>query len=567
MSTWFRTLTGVALLLIMLSGSGCTYYFGKSWMKKAPGREGSLSLPNTMRPVPYTPEQTVNNGKELLWHWAEKPLTDEVADSKITATRMVLARLMLKHEVPETNAFLMKMTVTGIGGSTHFMNKKGDYDFREIGLVGILHQFGDDTTVLYPETAKYITEVLLIETGSKPKTRTPHMLGLMRDTENHILMKEITRYLRNQWIFDHYDDDAQYDNSKNGMEQWFIKHLTHMNETGAYEFNANPYMGYTLSALLTLHSFTGSDTVKQMTQQVLDELNWEYALGTYNFRGYQPFRRRMERSSRTNLQNAPHTAMMLTWYYKYRNQPIKLEDIPGNYHQALNALVYEYQLPVQIYCEAVDTECAPPDGSRREYFVRIGHGVKASPEIYSAGTKFLISAGGVMRGKRSQIVPRPIVLLLNDTVKDLNNCFYIPASRKPNKWNQTGVYHKFAVGREPVHIPDNQLPKGKEAGWEVYDPYGDGMFYVVVYSRDDLGIMAIVNDWAHGDAKTLAHYMAVTNKPFDPRECFQMPYGPQICYDLDAKKKRWVIESVQGEEPLDRKFDKWPRHQGRYFTN
>lgn len=553
------------MLLLLLSGSGCTYYFGKSWIKKAPGREGNLKLPASIRPAPQTQEQIVANGQELLWHWAEKPLTDDVADSKITATRMVLARLMLKHEVPETNAFLMKMTVTGIGGSTHFLNKKGDYDFREIGLVGILHQFGHDTSVLYPETARYISEVLLIETGSKPKTRTPRMLGLMRDTENHILMKEITRYLRNQWIFNHYNSDKQFDNRQNGMDKWFVKHLGHMNETGAYEFNANPYMGYTLSALLTLHAFAANDTIRQMTQQILDEFNWEYALGTYRFRGYPPFRRRMERSSRTDLQNSPHTAMMLTWYHKYRNQPFTLDDIPGNYHQAINAWVYPYQLPLQVYCEAVDTECAPPDGSSREYFVRIGHGVKASPEIYSGGGSFLISAGGVKRGNRSQIVPRPIVLLLNDTVTDLRNCFYIPDSRKPNKWNQTGVYHKVAVGREPVHVPDHLLPKGREDGWEVYDPYGDGSLYVVVYSQPDLGILTVVTNWQHGDAETLANYVAVNNASFNLRECFQMPEGPKVCYDLNAKKKRWIIESVDGQEPLDRKFDKWPRHQGRYF--
>lgn len=554
-----RSTVGVIILgTLLLLTSGCTYYFGSSWMKKAAGRNGNLEYKPSQRPAELTREEQIEIVRPLLEYWAERPLNDELLEGKVSGSRVLMAKLTLHKDIDTVNRFMQYMTVVGNSGSTSFMNKKGDYDFREIGIVGILCQFGDDTTVLYPATADHIVNTLLIEKGSKPDIKTPKTLGLMRDTENHILMKEITRYLRNQWIFQHRESTEEHDNTKNGMDRWMIHHLQEMLETGTYEFNANPYQGYTMSALFTLHSFAANDTVVQLCEQLLDELHWEYALGSYGFRTYRPFRRRQERAGITNLFGDPQGAISQSLCFKHDKKPFRLEDIKGNnYHQVINAIVYRYQLPDDVYRLTV----SPAE----EYFVQIGHGLKASPELLSAGPGWLLSGGGVKRGKVSQIVPRPITLLLADTASDLNSCFYIPDDRKPNKWNQTGVHHKFAVGRYPVHVPERFRPVAEKDGWQVYDVYGRGNLYVVTKSKKDLGVILLYNDWQF-EPQGLVDLVAEYN-PDDKllhKKCTAPRHGVYE-YDLHAAKNKWVIDYVN-DLPVDRKFDSWPRHQG-WFAN
>ena len=93
-----------------------------------------------------------------------------------------------------------------------------------------------------------------------------------------------------------------------------------------------------------------------------------------------------------------------------------------------NGCLLSYQLPDQI----VDWVKNKP----LQYFIQMGHGAKASPEIYSGGPGFLISAGGVYQGKRSLIVARPITLLIGDDAQNLNE-----VSRTNS--NQKVLYNKF----------------------------------------------------------------------------------------------------------------------------
>jgi len=64
------------------------------------------------------------------------------------------------------------------------------------------------------------------------------------------------------------------------------------------------------------------------------------------------------------------------------------------------------------------------------YFVKMGYGKDACPEIYAAGKNYLLSAGGVNRGKKSQIVARPITLFENDGVKNLEETFHLSGPGK-----------------------------------------------------------------------------------------------------------------------------------------
>ena len=197
-----------------------------------------------------------------------------------------------------------------------------------------------------------------------------------------------------------------------------------------------------------------------------------------------------------------------------------------------------------------------------EFFVRIGHGPSASPEIYSGDRDYLISAGGVSRGIRSRIVARPIVLLLNDGATELEQVVHLagPGAHYA-KWNNTGVHRRFACAAGPVHIPKGWAPACSDAVWRVY-ALGEDL-HLAVHSTREMGVIVIVRDLS---AEHVLGSVSRANRDAAAlRGGFQWPSGPRLRYDPCAARDIWVIEAA-GDEPLDRAFDGWPRMSGSLPT-
>lgn len=205
----------------------------------------------------------------------------------------------------------------------------------------------------------------------------------------------------------------------------------------------------------------------------------------------------------------------------------------------------------------------PPTGlwgveEKPNYFIRIGHGPKASPEIYSGDSDYLISAGGVHRGKRSMIVARPITLMLNDKAQKLEDVFHLagPGS-KFTEWNNTGVYRNFACAAGAVHIPDGQIPAVKNPIWAVYR-FGESLS-LAVHSRQDLGIICLFRN--SDPEKALQQVTESNSNPKLLYREFQWPGGIRITYDVKASKDKWVIISA-GKQAVNRAHDQWPLMDG-----
>jgi len=66
---------------------------------------------------------------------------------------------------------------------------------------------------------------LLIEEGGKYRVKVPRSLGLVNDTENHYLMTEGSRYLKNRWLQLHGHFEKKFDNIQNGLEKWLLVEL------------------------------------------------------------------------------------------------------------------------------------------------------------------------------------------------------------------------------------------------------------------------------------------------------------------------------------------------------
>ena len=524
------------LVLFCLNLSGCAYYFGNSW------QNSFKNIPKTEDPTFGERPKRVSNEElknhPLVIYSAQKELVRPETKRQRGPERLMMAKLVAGVDVEHVNNYLLESTPWGNSGTSGSLNPLGDYDFTPVILAAILYKFQDDTALLWPKTAAHIANVLLVEEGGKPHTKTPRTMRIMKDTENHILMTNISQYLKNQWLFAHGETGTEYNNLENGLEEFLLDNLEELNTTGQYEFNSKPYEAYTITALLILHSYAASETLQSKAKQVLDSWAWEYTQTSSDFRKSAPFRRRMQRFSSTSLTDNASSSMMKAWYLEHEKGTFIVDEIQQNRSHVLSALIYDYRPPAKIWKQ---------DNSERLVF--IGHGKKSSPETHSRGTGFLLSAGGFQRGEVSQLVARPIVLMLDDNANDLMQCFHINGSGKWQKWNNTGVHHRFAVGRSEVFVPSQYEAVDSIGNWKLYEPNAD--VSIVTYSLPEFGLIYL--------PKSKIELKELVKMNSNPTACmFHFGDGRSVEFDVKAPKGKWVITKVDGVE-VNRKTDSWPR--------
>lgn len=515
-------------------------FWGAARLKAIPVAEGNLYPDHTRT---HQPDDDAELREALLDYWSSQPLPDWRKRGKVEAPRIILACLFERKRIREVNDYLCKQKPAGVTGSTWKLNPHGDYDFTLMALTPLLYFFGNKPGLLYPKTLKHLVNTLLISHGGSFQRAVPGTAGLVEDTENHLLMTNGSYYLKNRWLRLHGHRERKYDNTRNGLQRKLLDYLLEIYHCGLYEFNSAPYEGYTLSALLNLQGFAG-DSVQLMAERILDRLNWEYAFGSWHFKRFPPFRRRYDRAGRTNLQGDYQGAMMKTWVSFY-NDSLELSVKRGK-HQALWAAVMPYRPPDRV----VNLVC----DKKKPYYVKMGHGWNSSPEIYSGGRYYFLSAGGVNRGKRSMIIARPVILMTDPDADNLQDAFHVAGPGKTfMDWNNTGVYKDFACAAGPVFVPAGKKPVLEEQGWRIFSITEE--LYVAVYSTSRVGIMAISHT---SDPIRLLHKILLQNP--DQKKLmtqFHHPDGDMIEYDLHSPHDKWVIAAVN-HKPVNRDFDRWP---------
>ncbi|MDQ1257757.1 MAG: hypothetical protein QG656_2363 [Candidatus Hydrogenedentes bacterium] len=510
--------------------------------------EGPLS-----RDIPHGPTQ---RGQAILAEYAAQVMPDWKTQGKVSAPRIALAKLALGQDIEAVNAHFQSVTPWSRSGSTWTMHK-GDYDFTEVTLTEILYLFGDRPDRLYPETVAYMLDKLLVEEGGKPRIKVPFSLGLVTDTENHHLMTEGSRYLKNQWLFEKGNagqkGNPAYDNAVNGLEAWLVGYLEEMRDEGVYEFNSIPYLGYTVQALLNLDAFARSPEVSRLARHLLDTMNWQYALGSHNFRRCAPFRRQALRAGETSLDADPHVDVMSLWTSPPYDPNGPEPPLGHRTNFGLIAELLPYRLPDAVRKWTLEKPL--------EYFTLFGRGPSGSPELYSGGPDYLISAGGLNRHMRSLIAARPTTLMLADGEMDYRRCFYIGGQGWWRRWNNTGVHRRFACGNVPVHVPEQYAPVATAGNWRLFAPESVPRLRIAVYSGEAFGLLALFVDWPSSPEVLLQAIREANPDPERIGRRFVWPGGNVIAYDVDAPKGSWVIESVNGK-PVDRAYDAWPQFSG-----
>lgn len=489
--------------------------------------------------------------------WSCKELPDWKTQGKVTAPRIVLAKLAMQKDVEQVNQYLQQSLPWSGVGSSWFLHR-GDYDFSLVTLTTILYLFGNSPELLYPETKRYLIEVLLNQEGGTPLVTVPLTFGLVLDTENHHLMTEGSRYLKNQWLFVHGSEternNPMYDNRNNGLDAWINAYLDAMIHEGIYEFNSRPYSGYTIQSLLNLEAFPENPTIRQKARYILDIMNLQYALGSLGLRRNPPFRRRYDAEKDTNLNSDPHTAYMRAWVYLESGDRAYRRDLNRYSGHALLAELLPYRLPYDLYVWTIHKP--------ESYFVRFGRGAAGCPEIYSGGPGYLLSSGGANRGLRSHIVARPITLLLEDDASDLRECIYLKGQGPWYKWNTTGVYERFACSNGPVHIPTRMERASEKDGWCVLQTRGSNNILIAIYSQNDFSCLAIFSDYDQTPEDLLLQINTTNPFPDLLQTKFCWPDGRSLEYDVHTPKGRWVMIRANGED-LDRHYDAWPQCEGK----
>ena len=269
-------------------------YFGAGRRVAVPVPLGSL-YPAAWETVSSLSAEKTRRGEAAVRFEAKQRLRNEHGGKPAVASRVAIAKLYVGQDVEEVNQSILAAKPWGDSGSTWPLHPSGDYDFAEIEFVALLYLFRDRPERLYPETARHIVACLLIEDGATPEPSIPLTFGLATETENHTLMKEGTRYLRNQWRFERgaggERGEAQFDNTLNGLGGWVVSYLRALRDSGFHEFNAIPYQSYTIRALLNLEAFSAEKEIRTTARHILDAMNWQYALGSLDLRRCAPFRR------------------------------------------------------------------------------------------------------------------------------------------------------------------------------------------------------------------------------------------------------------------------------------
>ena len=480
--------------------------------------------------------------QNILDGWTSKTPQDWKPDEKVNLknSRIVISCFLEGKRVEEMNKYLMRQKAVGHPGSPWLLYPLGDYDFTAMAFTALLYLFGEKPDILYPKTRQHLLNNILTIEGNKFRRNVGYMF--LEDSENHILMTEGSRYLKNQWLRNHGNNAPEYNNKTNGVEKKLKVFLEEIDTYGFYEFNSAPYLGYTYCALLNLYEFASGD-IRSLSGKLLDRLNWQYALSSYKFKHFPPNRRRFGKDFKKNIDSDYHTVMLKVWGSLY-DESLSVNMSRGQHH-ALWATFVSYKPADKVIQWVLDKP--------KPYFVKMGHGFNSCPEILSGDKSYLLSAGGANQGRRSLIVAKPIMLFLDDDASEMKHAFHMfgPGDNFID-WNNTGVYQDFACTKGKVHIPVNKKVLKSSGNWKIF-LITEGI-YLAIFSKEELGLMVIVRS---NSIENILEDILIKNS--DEKKLstyFNHPNGNIIEYDLNSPKDQWVIKSVN-KISTNRNFSKW----------
>ncbi|MBF0441353.1 MAG: hypothetical protein HQK54_05560 [Oligoflexales bacterium] len=409
----------------------------------------------------------------------------------------VLARIIHGDNVDDVSKTIMEdpnakvFSKYGTTADYGFCKRMGDYDFYAQDLIR-LAELGKGEDGLSADALKKVVMDLLQEKGAD-HYKYFNLEGdkcfisreNFKDSENHILMTEVSRYLANQQVIElGYSSENRYDNSKNEFDNWMLNYLQGFLSNYFVEYNARPYQGFTVAAFLNLYSYSKNPKVKEAARMMLDVMSALWAAQSNEGRRSVPFRRHQlfndEQDVMPGDAEIPRFAF-LTGKYPYLEETGK---IPYGTHHMIRSATAAYRVPDEIL-DLIFRK-------NKTYFQKIRH---TGVEIYAASKGYLISAGGIFSKAEMYFnnemhgwaVPTTL-MPTEDRSTNRTKWIRFDGDKIMEKRNSTCVAPGFACGLNLI-IPEQlkvcEKTESSDGGFRFFDfascQLGYG-FYVAAYS-------------------------------------------------------------------------------------
>ncbi len=429
--------------------------------------------------------------------------------------------------------------------------------------------------------------------------------GDIPETENHQLMSETSRYLKNQQIAsgDYSDlfpdwDSATYDNRTNGFNEWMIKHLFQFLLRDFEEYNSNTYSGYSTAALLNLYDYATEPDVKLSARIILDYISARFAIQSFDLKRQVGLCRKPDRLDANDLWRdamAPYYAVFIGNY----------AGLMDGYYSGMwsgdNSIGYasfsSYQMPDLLLDLAIHKEHNP-------YEVHVNHSSHSdldrgyphsdNIEILSANRGYLLTAGGHYSASRlwwidllksvelssageydgwaksTALITRGNQRILEETgdPDPYRTDFVIYSIDEGNlqaHMNNTGVYRNVAVSPYAFHIPEQYSGILDTRGdWHFLHLENQGL-YVGINTRAKL--LEVVDDSDHGGGTFAEFRDHCRSQSFDDSGTgeysrYENP-SDTVLFSTLASIGDWPIENKDGDldgdaDSADRNVRNWP---------
>jgi len=232
------------------------------------------------------------------------------------------------------------------------------------------------------------------------------------ETENHRLMIETSRYLKNQIIIDELPNHSHIGALKDdqeGVKKWLMSYMSAIMRRDFSEYNARPYQRYSQVALLNLADFAEDPALRAAANMVLEYTMAKFAVGSRDGLRVVPYRRRVDNmnSNQSMVEfggAGTDFSVLMMQYFAGLSQhlPVIGSEVDNGPHLAPRAAVSQRGLPygnAKVMVYPASSTFAPSDAildlaidKSATYFQRVHHdGI----EIYANLPGFTLSAGGV----------------------------------------------------------------------------------------------------------------------------------------------------------------------------
>jgi hypothetical protein len=246
--------------------------------------------------------------------------------------------------------------------------------------------------------------------------------GRVPETENHLLMIETSRYLKNQEMIVRLhatrDDASRYEGDQIFIKDFLMIRFQNILKNDFVEFNSRPYSRYSLLAVQNIAQFADDPELQDAANMVLQFSMAKFAIGSNRGRRLVPYRRHMDWLDKRslvslfdNVENGDHLIPMMMFFtgqtQHLHNNSVPLGEFGHMIYYASGMMGPNPLRPDNIIMEAAIEKS-------RRYEQRINH---AGAEIYSGGDGWLVSAGGIETGPAYSFIV-PVDLIIKKLYKD-----------------------------------------------------------------------------------------------------------------------------------------------------